>query len=218
MMHWMRADFFNPAPHAVSELRYNIYGFNVGGPVTFGKLYNPSKTKTFFFYNMEWRKIINGGNPINQTGAGPRHVHWRFLSITCLQILTLADKTTRRSEFRFACPLSQSVVGHTSSGIQYGRYQTPIQHPGCGRRLRGPRRAKLWRHSRHLRWFPGNRFASGPDTLLNSVRPVAVDCGRENTAAFSPRQQRAAINFNLARELSYRCARGNRSHRPELLR
>ncbi len=58
--------FFNTTPNPVSKLRYNIYGFNAGGPVTFGKLYNPNKTKTFFFYNMEWRKIINGGSPINQ--------------------------------------------------------------------------------------------------------------------------------------------------------
>jgi hypothetical protein len=53
-------NFFNTIPQPVAELRYNIYGFNVGGPVTFGRLYNPSKTKTFFFYNMEWRKIIEG--------------------------------------------------------------------------------------------------------------------------------------------------------------
>ena len=57
--------FFNTKPNPVGELRYNIYGFNVGGPVTFGKLYNPNKTKTFFFYNMEWRKIIQGGSPIS---------------------------------------------------------------------------------------------------------------------------------------------------------
>ena len=50
----------NQAPNPVAELRQNTYGFNVGGPVTFGKLYNPDKNKTFFFYNMEWRKYING--------------------------------------------------------------------------------------------------------------------------------------------------------------
>jgi len=48
------------------ELRFNTFGFNVGGPVTFGHLYNPKKTKTFFFYNMEWRKLIQGGS-IDQT-------------------------------------------------------------------------------------------------------------------------------------------------------
>jgi hypothetical protein len=59
-------NYFNFAPSPVAELRYNLYGFNVGGPVTFGKLYNPHKTKTFFFYNMEWRKLIQG-ETLNQT-------------------------------------------------------------------------------------------------------------------------------------------------------
>jgi hypothetical protein len=59
-------NFFNPPPQKVAELRNNVWGFNVGGPVTFGKLYNPEKKKTFFFYNMEWRRLVQGGI-INQT-------------------------------------------------------------------------------------------------------------------------------------------------------
>ncbi len=57
-------NFFFPAPNKIQELRLNVYGFNVGGPVTFGKLYNPDRKKTFFFYNMEWRKLINGGSTV----------------------------------------------------------------------------------------------------------------------------------------------------------
>src|SRR5450755_146857 len=58
--------FFNPASNLdgshnpVAELRLNVFGFNVGGPVTFGRLYNPERKKTFFFYNMEWRRLIQG--------------------------------------------------------------------------------------------------------------------------------------------------------------
>ncbi len=37
-------------------MRYNIYGFNVGGKVP-GMNNHP----TFFFYNQEWRKEIDGG-------------------------------------------------------------------------------------------------------------------------------------------------------------
>ena len=63
-------NFFNPAPQKVAKLRLNVFGFNVGGPVTFGKLYNPEKKKTFFFYNMEWRRLIQGGLT-NQTVPDP---------------------------------------------------------------------------------------------------------------------------------------------------
>ncbi len=44
------------------ELRYNTFGFNLGGPIEF-KSSNP---KTFFFYNQEWRREINGGSIFKQ--------------------------------------------------------------------------------------------------------------------------------------------------------
>jgi hypothetical protein len=53
-------NYFNAAPAPIAELRYNLYGFNAGGPVIFGKLHNAKNSKTFFFYNMEWRKLIQG--------------------------------------------------------------------------------------------------------------------------------------------------------------
>jgi hypothetical protein len=42
------------------ELRSNVYGFNIGGPVWIPKLYNKNKNKTFFFVNQEWRKFVLG--------------------------------------------------------------------------------------------------------------------------------------------------------------
>ena len=62
--------FYNLAGKTPPELRFNTFGFNVGGPVTFGKLYNKEKNKTFFFYNMEWRKLVQGG-VVNQTVPDP---------------------------------------------------------------------------------------------------------------------------------------------------
>jgi hypothetical protein len=66
---WLGASnfFTNSAGQQKPELRFNEWGFNAGGPVTFGKLYNKDRNKTFFFYNMEWRRYIQGGSPINQT-------------------------------------------------------------------------------------------------------------------------------------------------------
>src|SRR4051812_25879920 len=38
-------------------LRFNVFGYNVGGPVFIPKIYPKSKSKTFFFFNQEWRKL-----------------------------------------------------------------------------------------------------------------------------------------------------------------
>jgi hypothetical protein len=54
-------NYFNPAPQPVAELRFNTYGFNVGGQVPVFK-----SRPTFFFYNMEWRSLDQGG-VYNQT-------------------------------------------------------------------------------------------------------------------------------------------------------
>ncbi|ABF39450.1 hypothetical protein Acid345_0445 [Candidatus Koribacter versatilis Ellin345] len=54
-------NYFNPAPAKVAELRYNNFGFNVGGQVPLWKDH-----PTFFFYNQEWRRLVQGGQ-LNQT-------------------------------------------------------------------------------------------------------------------------------------------------------
>ena len=52
-------NYFNRTPAKVAKLRFNTYGFNVSGPVSVHP--NNSNPHTFFFYNMEWRKLIQGG-------------------------------------------------------------------------------------------------------------------------------------------------------------
>jgi hypothetical protein len=63
-------DFFNkyqkasPADYSpVPKLRQNIFGANIGGPVFIPHVYNESRKKTFFFYNQEWRRIIQSSLP-----------------------------------------------------------------------------------------------------------------------------------------------------------
>ena len=47
----------NGSVNKMPELRFNTYGFNGGGPLEFKHSDNP---KTFFFYNMEWRSLVQG--------------------------------------------------------------------------------------------------------------------------------------------------------------
>jgi hypothetical protein len=51
--------FFNKyggATTARPATHYNIYGFNVGGPIYIPHYYNTNKNKGFFFFSQEWRK------------------------------------------------------------------------------------------------------------------------------------------------------------------
>ncbi|MGB8261322.1 MAG: carboxypeptidase-like regulatory domain-containing protein [Terracidiphilus sp.] len=60
--------YFNKlSKNARPAVHYNIYGWNVGGPVFIPKTYNTNKQKTFFFWNEEWRKTVNLASSNNAT-------------------------------------------------------------------------------------------------------------------------------------------------------
>jgi hypothetical protein len=55
------ADFFTNKGHGTkAHLRYNNFGYNIGGPIYIPGHYNTDKRKTFFFWNEEWRRIRQG--------------------------------------------------------------------------------------------------------------------------------------------------------------
>ena len=56
-------NYFDKPGATKPELRLNIYGGNIGGPVYIPHVYNENKQRTFFFYNEEWRKIVQGSAP-----------------------------------------------------------------------------------------------------------------------------------------------------------
>ena len=41
----------------------NVPGGNIGGPLWIPHVYNEAKTRTFFFWNEEWRRLIQGSSP-----------------------------------------------------------------------------------------------------------------------------------------------------------
>ncbi len=56
-------NYFDAANARKPELRLNIYGGNIGGPLYIPHVYNENKQRTFFFVNEEWRKIVQGSAP-----------------------------------------------------------------------------------------------------------------------------------------------------------
>lgn len=60
--------FANTAGREKAPLRYNNFGFTIGGPLFIPKLYSRSASKTFFFWSEEWRKT---GQPATNTALLP---------------------------------------------------------------------------------------------------------------------------------------------------
>jgi hypothetical protein len=46
-----------------SKFQLNIPGGNIGGPLWIPGVYNANKNRTFFFWNEEWRRLIQGSAP-----------------------------------------------------------------------------------------------------------------------------------------------------------
>ena len=57
-------DYFNKqAGRARPEFMLNEPGGNISGPLFIPHVFNENKTRTFFFYNEEWRRLIQGATP-----------------------------------------------------------------------------------------------------------------------------------------------------------
>jgi hypothetical protein len=48
---------FNGAHNGRPAVDYNIFGYNVGGPLYIPKVFNTNKQKSFFFWSEEWRNL-----------------------------------------------------------------------------------------------------------------------------------------------------------------
>jgi hypothetical protein len=62
--------YFNKTTTPVTprvHTQWNIYGWNIGGPLYIPKTYNTNKKKTFFFWNEEWRKTTGAASSNNPT-------------------------------------------------------------------------------------------------------------------------------------------------------
>src|SRR6267154_2151374 len=148
--------FFNPSPNKIAKLRLNVFGFNVGGPVTFGKLYNPDKKRTFFFYNMEWRRLIQGSLGAAQTVPDPATYGGQFAA----SLATTALHT----------PCTNQVGGNAGIVAAYAAagltLSTPYATTGACDTKNG--------HAAVLQPFTGNKI---PTSLLNGNAQALVGAG-----------------------------------------
>jgi len=55
--------FTKKAGQARPKFRLNVPGGNISGPLFIPHVYNDTRNRTFFFWNEEWRKLIQGSSP-----------------------------------------------------------------------------------------------------------------------------------------------------------
>jgi hypothetical protein len=159
-------NFFNPATNldgshnTVAKLRLNVFGFNVGGPVTLGKFYNRERKKTFFFYNMEWRRLIQGGLT-NQTVPLPSTYGGNFGStiINVPSASSVSDKVLAKN-----CP-----GGVLPAGVVQGQPFPGNVIPSC---MIDPNSAALVGAGIFPAPTSGNVFEGGNNTPTNLKEEV----------------------------------------------
>ncbi len=67
-------DAKNPVARSLTNIHYNIFGGNIGGPLFIPHVYNTDHQKTFFFWNEEWRKILSGAGTTNNPTINPADI------------------------------------------------------------------------------------------------------------------------------------------------
>ena len=66
-------------------LRYNNFGFTIGGPLSSSGKANKDKNKTFFFYSEEWRRVIDYSTLISGTMPTVAQQQGAFAKPVCTQ-------------------------------------------------------------------------------------------------------------------------------------
>ncbi len=76
--------FFNNANgRPTPPLRYNNFGYTVGGPLFIPGIYNKDRNKTFFFWSQEFRRVITYGTP-QATLPTPAEIQGQFTHPVCV--------------------------------------------------------------------------------------------------------------------------------------
>ncbi len=105
---YMRNDWLDAKKYTdvkKSKLRFNTFGFNVGGQAPFGKDH-----PTFFFYNMEWRKLRQGGGVNQQVVPDPSTYGGNLSSISKSILVPSLDLASPSVLFK-NCPGGAAPAG-----------------------------------------------------------------------------------------------------------
>ncbi len=117
-------NYFNKSSgQARQVLDYNIYGFNIGGPLFIPKVYNQNHNKTFFFWNEEWRKINQGNTPNLVATLPTADIPTAGQDLTYVSPLFAGSGTTNGNNYVPGIAVPYSGAAATAAGTQNVYYE-----------------------------------------------------------------------------------------------
>ncbi|MGH9864795.1 MAG: TonB-dependent receptor domain-containing protein, partial [Candidatus Acidiferrales bacterium] len=101
--------FFNKQGTARPPLRYNDFGYTIGGPVFVPNHYNTAKDKTFFFFSQEFRRVITYGG-VTATVPTSAELQGTFASPVCVAFSPSTGCTATATQITTVDPTAAAYV------------------------------------------------------------------------------------------------------------
>ena len=99
------------------EMRWNDFGFTIGGPVYIPGLYNTDKSKTFFFYSQEWRKIITYATQTSSVLPTAAQLGGTFADPVCIAVDASGNCTSSGTQVTNISPTAQAYINDIYSKV-----------------------------------------------------------------------------------------------------
>src|SRR5262245_49909608 len=121
--------FTNKAGLKRPPLRYNNFGWTLGGPVTIPHVYNENKQKTFFFFSEEFRRVItyNGTASAQVPTAAQRA--GTFAHTVCVAFNPSGTCATTGSQITAFSPVGQQYLQDIFNKLPLPNDPDPITNP-----------------------------------------------------------------------------------------
>lgn len=103
----------------VPPIRYNNFGYTVGGPVYIPKFYNRDKNKTFFFFSQEFRRVITYSTA-NGTAPTAAEKQGIFPAPICVSVSAAGSCLQTGTQVTTINPVAQAYIKDIFSKLPDG--------------------------------------------------------------------------------------------------
>jgi hypothetical protein len=121
--------FTNKAGLKRPPLRYNNFGWTLGGPVTIPHVYNENKQKTFFFFSEEFRRVITYNGTASAQVPTSAQRAGTFAHPVCVAFNPNGTCATTGTQISSFSPVAQQYLQDIFSKLPVPNDPDPVTNP-----------------------------------------------------------------------------------------